>query len=168
MRKLVARVAHVKEEIDAGQIHLPEPGEGCVWSLFDSGSAINAANHKAHFPGATVEKDDRPNTYHSATGEAFQSKGKFEVPFLSENRHRRRTVYLDAPVAMPITSSNAWACDGFRSTLDEDWGDTVQKLTGETDPLIVRNGTYFMKMRVSSNLLPKQKPKHGFQEACAP
>ena len=67
------------------------------------------------------------------------------IPGLSENRHKRRTVYLDAPVSMPITSSHEWSKDGFCSTLDVDWGETVHKATGETDPLIVRNGTYFMK-----------------------
>ena len=137
VNKLVARVAQVKEEIENGTIHPPEPGEGCVWSLFGSGSAINAADHRKHFPGTAVTPEENPSTYQSATGQPFKSKGHYEIPFLSENRHKRSTHHLGAPAPMPITSSNDWARKGFRSTLDADCGNTLEKSTGLTDPLIV-------------------------------
>ena len=76
---------------------------------------------------------------------------------------------------MPIISSHSWNSDGFRTTLDEDWGETVKKDTDEKDPLIVRNGVYFMKMRIDNKFLPPPvpKPEHerhhkGFREAGAP
>ena len=76
-------------------------------------------------------------------------------------------MYLDATVSLPITSGHLWNAQGFRTTLDEDTGETVHKETGQTDPLIVRNGVYFMRMRVRQTLLPK-KQHEPFREACAP
>ena len=90
------------------------------------------------------------------------------MPFTSENRHARQTLYLDAPVSMPITSSHLWNAQGFRTTLDEDFGETLHKESGQTDPLIVRNGVYFLKMRVSKHLLPPDAKGHlDVREACA-
>ena len=168
----------MKAEIEQGIIDLPDPGEHCVWSLYDSGSSINAADLEHHFPGATPSKSGRVGTFHNATGQPFQNQGEFEIPWLSEYRHAWRTVYLDAPVSMPIISSNSWASDGFRTVLDEHWGQTTKKDNVETEPLIVRNGTYFMKMRVDGSLLvPKpptpaasrdvREPPKGFREANA-
>ena len=77
------------------------------------------------------------------------------------------TIYRDAPVSMPITSGHRWNEQGFRTTLDADTGETVHKETGETDPIIVRNGVYFMRMRVQQCLLPP-KQHVPFREACAP
>ena len=85
--------------------------------------------------------DDHPSTFMSATGQPFQSKGHFEIPFLTENHHKRSVTYLDAPVSMPIVSSHRWAEQGHRGILDEDSGQTVHKETGEEDQLVLRNGT---------------------------
>ena len=62
-------------------------------------------------------------------------------------------MFLDAHVSMPITSSHLWNAQGFRSTLEAGWGETVKKDTGETDPLIVRNGVYFIKMYVKKHIV---------------
>ena len=137
---LVERSAQVKKDIDAGVIHLPHPGEGCVWALHDSGSSINAADHDRHFPGAELDATPVAGTYHNANGQPFTNKGQFDIPFRSENRHKRQLNFLDAPVSMPIYSSNLWAKQGFQSVLDETWGETTQKASGEKDPLVVRNG----------------------------
>ena len=79
---------------------------------------------------------------------------------------------------MPIVSSHLWNATGFRTTLDEQWGETLEKAAGHRDPLVVRNDTYFMKMRVGRRLLEHhappppepadQRPRKGFHEAGAP
>ena len=90
----------------------------------------------------------RSGTCHSATGEPFKNKGAFTVDWKSENRHQRTTKYLDAPVSMPMISPHLWAQDGFQPVLDEQWCQTTRQDNGETDPIVVRNGTYFVTMRV--------------------
>ena len=53
----------------------------------------------------------------------------------------------------PIISTHLWNASGFRTITDEDYGLTVNKdAPSETDPLIVRNGAYFLKMRVAKKL----------------
>ena len=92
----------------------------------------------------------------------------------------RETVFLDAPVSIPIVSSHRWNSEGFRSTLEADWGETVKKENGETDPLIMRNGAYVMNMRIDGSFLMQpdaptpppaptgHRPPKGFQQAGAP
>ena len=126
---IVARTAQVKKDIDEGRIHLPDPGAGCVWTLYDSGSSINAAVHDAHFPGSALDNRPVAGTYVNANGQPFTNKGQFEINFKSENMHDRKIVYLDAPVAMPITSSHLWNNEGYRTVLDEDYGETTHKET---------------------------------------
>ena len=140
MKDIIANVSRVHADIESGSIHLPDPGEGACWTLYDTGSSTNAADHAKHVPGAHLDDEPVPGNFLSATGEPFKNKGKFEIPWLSENRHKRKTIYLDAPVSMPITSGKLWNADGFRTTLEEDTGETVHKASGEKDPVVVRRG----------------------------
>ena len=82
------------------------------------------------------------------------------VPFRTENRHKRELTFYDAPVAMPIISTNVYNKQhNSKSLLDEDYGVLTQKDTGEEDPIVVRNGVYFLKMYVSNGIL---RPREGF------
>ena len=134
-----------------------------MWPLYDSKSPMNVSDHQKHFPGSSLHDTEDSGTFFSATGQPFKSQGKFTVRWRSENGHARSTTYLDAPVSMPIISSHLWNADGFRTTLEAEWGDTLEKATGLRDPVVVRNGTYFMKMRVDKKRLPNKnaraKPK---------
>ena len=68
IKKLVAKIEDVSQKIASGDIVLPDPGENAVWSLYDSGSSIHAADHSEHFPWATLVDSSEPEgTYHSAT-----------------------------------------------------------------------------------------------------
>ena len=149
---VVAYTAKVKRDIDDGVIQLPDPGLGCVWTLHDSGSSINAADHSKHFPGADVDKTPVAGTYTNANGQPFTNKGKFGVDVKSENMHDRHLEFLDAPVSMPIHSSNLWAKNGFRNIIEDTFGTTIHIDSGDQDPLVVRNGVYVMQMNVPKSL----------------
>ena len=63
---------------------------------------------------------------------------------------------------MPIIGSKKWNHETkTRATLDEDFGLLHHKPTGEEDPLLCRQGVYFMKMMVSKKLL-QPPPDEGF------
>ena len=76
VKALLARCARVAQAIEDGEIHLPDAGEGNVWTLYDSGSSINVSDHSKQFPGARVEHTANAGTFYSATGQPFTSKGK--------------------------------------------------------------------------------------------
>ena len=72
----------------------------------------------------------------------------------SSNCYARGAVFKGANVAMPIVSSKRRNKDTtHRAILDEDDGLLQHKPTGEEDPLLCRNGVYFMKMHVRKRLL---------------
>ena len=131
---------------------MPEPGEGCIWGLADSGSSIDIANHRRHFPGATLNSQPTGATYLSATGDPFENLGTFGVDFRTENYHEKHIEFNNGNVSMPIVSLRRWAKAGHRSTLDEDEGECLHKPTGEVDPYVARQGVYFMKMRVDQRI----------------
>ena len=85
----------------------------------------------------------------------FHNLGEFDVPFLTENRHAKSVRFNHARVSMPILSMDRWNNRGRRTTLDETDCDpfTVHKETGEIDPVINREGVYFMKIVVNRRLL---------------
>ena len=56
-------------------------------------------------------------------------------------------------VGMPIVSLHKVAREQHRIILEDDHGTIIHKPSGEQDPLLVRNGVYFMKMIVKHNLL---------------
>ena len=73
--------------------------------LADSGSAPNVANHKKHFPGSQLVKDTGSSVqFQTATGQPFESKGKLTVDAESMEGYRRRIVFDDADVSIPILS----------------------------------------------------------------
>ena len=92
-------------------------------------------------------------TFMSATEQPFSNDGEFTIPFRSYNGYSRSITYLNAKVAMPITSSRRWNKDGHEGTLGADYGSTTKLATGEQDPLICRSGVYFMKMNVKRKFL---------------
>ena len=92
-------------------------------------------------------------TFMSATEQPFSNDGEFNVPFRSHNGYAREVDFLNAPVSMPIVSSRRWNQTGHEGTLGGDYGSTCHLETGETDPLLCRNGVYFMKMNVKHKYL---------------
>ena len=69
----------------------------------------------------------------------------------------QHTTFMNAPVAMPIQSMHEWNKMGHRTLLDTYAGITVHIETGEDDPVIVRNGAYFLKMIVSDSIARRPK-----------
>ena len=155
LKKAISRVNAVHQDIVDGKIVLPDPGTDNIWALHDSGSSIMVANHEDQFPGAELDENSPGSKYLAANNEYVSSTGKFDVPFSSENCHKRQLTFKNAPVAMPIVSTHGWNSLGFRTVTDEHFGLTIQKASGEKDPLLVQNGVYFMKMRVARSLTRK-------------
>ena len=80
--------------------------------------------------------------------------GEIDVPFKSLNGHDRNMVFKNAKVSMPSVGARRWNKDTkHRAVLDEDWGLLHHKPTGQEDPLLCSNGTYFMNMYVRKRLL---------------
>ena len=100
-----ARAAQIAAAIESGEISLPPLEKDAYYTILDSGSTICAADHTKVFTGAELQSPE-PNgeRYYTATGQPFGNKGSFTVPFTSENGHHKQTTFLNAPVAMPITS----------------------------------------------------------------
>ena len=96
-------------------------------------------------------------TYQTATGDAFHNMGEMDTPFLTENRHAKNVRFNNARVSMPILSMDRWNRQGHRTTLDEPECEsfTVHKQTGEVDPVINREGVYFLKTCVNRRLLKR-------------
>ena len=68
----------------------------------------------------------------------------------------RKSTFQNAPVGLPIFSLNQVARDKHRVILGEDKGVIVHKPSGAEFPFIVRNGVYFLKLRVPKKLLEKE------------
>ena len=125
-----------------------------MWSILDTGSGITAADHQKHFPGAVLrDLDQKGHTFHTATGEPFSNKGRFDVGFRTENRNEKEVTFENAKVAIPIISMHDWNARGHRTTLDEDYGDTVHEQRNAHDAILVRSGVYFLKMFVRKKLV---------------
>ena len=70
----------------------------------------------------------------------------------------RKTTFQNAEVGLPIFSIGQVAKDKHRVIFDEDEGVIVHKPTGKEIPFIMRNGVYFIKMRVPRALV---QPNEG-------
>ena len=75
------------------------------------------------------------------------------VDFLTENYHERSIDFIYGKVSMPIISARLWNKDGHRSILEADSGEYVHVAKQEADPIVVRHGVYFIKMRVDNSLI---------------
>ena len=158
--KLVARVEEVSRKITEGEIVLPDPGEGAVWVLVDSGSSIIVAGHRLHFPGARLEPTKTGNsTFQAANGQTFGNDGQFHIPFRTENGHTRSTDFLNARVSMPILPVKTWNSLGNTTIFEEDHGMFIHKDTGEKYMFVANDGVYFVKIFIRDDLIkPKDQP----------
>ena len=64
--------------------------------------------------------------------------------------------YLNAPVAVTITSMHKWNTKGHRTLTDEHGGITANIHDGTDDPVLCRNGVYFIKLYAERDLLGNQ------------
>ena len=91
------------------------------------------------------------------------------MPFTTENGHKRGITFVNGNVSIPIMSIRLWAKDGQRSRFGDGEGETVHLPTGETDPILGRQGVYFMRVRVSNDILqppdePEDFPRRGMRQ----
>ena len=148
--------------LETGKISLPDPGEGCVWAIADTGSSIHVANHALHFPGAALDPTSSGATYASATGDPFKNMGHFPVDFRTENFHHRSVTFVNGNVSTPIISIPLWAKDGNRSIFDAESGETIQLSSGESDPIVAKQSIYFLKLKVGQQVLKPPAGDLGF------
>ena len=113
-------------------------------------------------PGSNLDPTPSGATYASATGDPFQNLGHFRVDFRTENLHERSVEFVNGKVSIPIISIRLWAKDGHRSIFDADSGETIKLSNGETDPIVAKQGVYFIKMRVGKDILSRPDPEQGF------
>ena len=132
-----------------------------MWSILCTGSTICAADHNKIFSGAEIQTAASPGKYYTATGQEFGNDGEFRVDFKTENGHDKHTVFLNAPVAMPTISMHKWNRQGHRTLTDEHGGITTSIKDGTDDPVLCRNGVYFMKLYVDPGVMGK--PGFGWQ-----
>ena len=151
--KLIAKVDKVVQDLSDGTIVLPDPGEGAIWVLVDSGSSITVADKDKHFPGAQLVHDKEHGSYQAATGQSFKADGHFRVDFRTENKHKRSVEFINAPVSMPILSVKRWNSQGNRTSVEGTYGLFVHKETGEEDYWVARSGVYVVNMYVHDKLL---------------
>ena len=69
----------------------------------------------------------------------------------------RKTTFQHAEVGLPIFSLNQVTRDKSKVILDEDSAVIIHKPSGAKFPFVVRNGVYFMKLRVPRALVNAQK-----------
>ena len=80
--------------------------------------------------------------------------GKFDLDFTTENGNAKHVVFNNTKVEMPILSMDRWNERGHKTLLDSQDGRsfTTEKATDLEDPVINRQGVYFMKMYVHKSL----------------
>ena len=80
----------------------------------------------------------------------------------------RKTTLQNAQVGLPIFSLHQVAKDNHRVILDEDAGVIIHKPSGAEFPFVVRNGVYFMKLKVPKRLTePEGNQMHAHRHDAA-
>ena len=143
-----ALCTQVAADIKSGDLVLPKLERNEIWSNFDSGSTMCAADHKESFPGATLKDSSSSGNYYTATCQCVCNDGELAVPSKTENGHDKSVNYLNAGVAMPMTSMHTWNKHGHRTLLDEHGGVTTCIHEDTIDPVQCRHGVYVIKMYV--------------------
>lgn len=92
----------------------------------------------------------------TADGGEIKNGGEFDIVFRSPDGAMRRTTFQHAEVGLPIFSLNQVARDNHRVILDDDAGVIIHKPSGARFPFVVRNGVYFMQMKVPKALCLQQ------------
>ena len=122
--------------------------------MADSGSAPNVANHKKHFPGSQLVKDTGSSVqFQTATGQPFESKGKLTVDAESMEGYRRRIVFDDADVSIPILSIGLMTDNDNDVLFQKKGGKIIQLPTGEEIAFIRMHGVYFVELKFDMDIL---------------
>ena len=162
------KIAAIESHIKNGVIRLPPCAENEIWCMVDSGSAPHVANLKRHVPGATLRESmaqKRGIKMSTATGQPFDNKGVFSIPFSTQEGHTYSTTFQNAEVSMPTLSTNRMADSDCVSTFKKNGGTILHEPSGEVSHFIRCYGVYFVKLVVNPELLNVGAP---FQRQGAP
>ena len=103
------------------------------------------------FPGAILKRSEgqpRGLRYVTAGGGEIKNQCEFTSVSKPSDGSMRKTPLQNAQVGLPTFSLHQVAKDNHRVILAEDAGVIVRKPSGAESPFVVRNGVYFMQLRV--------------------
>ena len=135
-----------------------------VLVLMDSGSTINVAKIKKHFPmyaGLVIPSTGSVSgeTATTACGKRLVNRGKCRIKGASDNQELI-IPFQDMDVELPIVSVRKCVKSGKDVSFFEGGGELKDRATGRTIRIHEIDGTYFMKMKVHD---PEVAPGFGRQ-----
>ena len=135
------------DKIRRGRIQLPPCKPHQIWCMVDSGSAPHVADHKRHFPGATLKPSKSKNTaeFATATGDPFAADGEFRVAFKTQEGQQRHVTFQNAPVTVPIVSSGKMCDEDNEITYTKTGGYIKDCITGGVTKIQRGYGVYWIK-----------------------
>ena len=104
---------------------------------------MHVANHKKHFPGATLQESDGQRAgqkYIAANGSDIVNESEFGVPVLL-GKSLRKSTFQNAQVGMPIFSLDNIAREQHRITLEDDHGTILHEPSGELYRFVAAMGS---------------------------
>ena len=150
------QILAISEQVNAGKLNLPileqcsDANYRAIWNLVDSGSAADVANHKKHFPGATVtvsEAQKKGQTFTAANGSPIENKGEMSFPVRYEEGNEEVVTWQNADVELPIRSTKKMAAGKKRLCYGEESGIVINPDTGIHNRFVSAHGVYFINTR---------------------
>ena len=127
-------------------------GNDEVLVLMDSGSTINVAKVRKHFPAYVnhvIPSRGSMNgeTATTACGKSLRNNGKCIISGMSDSQ-KIRIPFQDMDVELPIISVRKCVKSGKDVRFFEEGGELRDRNTGKTIKIFEIDGTYFIKMKV--------------------
>ena len=149
----IAYLNSIAQQVKSGIIRLPDidldddASYSHVWALVDSGAGANVARRDQFESSEPV--DAPPISLTVASGDMLPNKGARQVTFMNPDGTKRKRIFYEADVDMPILSvaeiSNEGA-GGSEVRFRRKDGFIEDLYTGKKLPFVKRKGVYFVKL----------------------
>ena len=160
------QIAAIAEEVNTGKIKLPdltldsnEEWEA-LWALVDSGSSVHVVDMATTFPSAKVKKPHpRAQGFKVADGSHVPDRGSAELKARTQEGDNLTINWKNAPVAMPILSTNLLSKGGKAVWYHENGGSIVNPQASTKSDFVESGGVYFINILVPGSLTQKPQPQ---------
>ena len=162
------QIQDIVHKTASGQIKLPDlqplhdDDLTSVWALLDAGSAVHVVEFAKHLPGIKIRESKAQRhgvKYLCAGGARIPNKGEGVAKFQTEDGQDKSMVFQNAEVGMPVMSTNGVAVDwNAEITYGADKGHVTMLANGKRTNFIMRDGVYFIEMRVPRKVAQEPPP----------
>lgn len=137
-------------ELSLPELDLADDSEyDAIWALVDSGSSVHVINVERIFPGATIDKPPHDaKGFKCANGGVVPHRGSAIVPFKTVNGLQTVCKWNNAPVSMPVLSTDELSDNGKSLLYNTEDGYVVHPSNKHTSRFLAANGVCFLKMLV--------------------